>query len=120
MVFISATVVLVRIIRGGRTYDYPDYGGYFKLTAKVHKIFKNRKRKVHSIASFLVCDLPDAALRNGRPRRTTKLLLMGHFDDNSNLVVDNNGYIEIQRRSSWRKGRRCTIVPKESRRRQMQ
>ena len=65
-------------------------------------------KRFDGFVNFFACDLPDTILkRNGRPRRNTILLIMGNVKDDYGLVVDDNGYLEIQGRDSKRKGRAC-------------
>ena len=100
--------MLVKII-GGDRISSPNLDEYFNVTATVQKVYKRRGiERFDGFVNFFACDLPDTILkRNGRPRRNTKLLIMGNVKDDYGLVVDDNGYLEIQGRDSKRKGRAC-------------
>ena len=100
--------MLVRVVSGKRIRS-PNLDEYFNVTAVVQKVYKrNGIRKFNGSVNFLVCDLPDTILKgNSRPRRNTKLLIMGYVKDGYGLVVDENGYLEVQGRDSKRKGRSC-------------
>jgi len=100
--------MLVRIRSGRRIYDHPDYEEYFNITVQVQKVYKMRgQRNPRGTINVLACDLPDEILKDGQPRRNARLLIMGNVKDDSNLVVDSNGYIEIRGKESKRKGRAC-------------
>lgn len=95
-------------IVGGDRIHNPTYDEYFNVTASVQRVFKIRgQRRPRQFVSFLVCDLPNEMLKNGRPRRRTKLLIMGSVINNYGLVVDGNGYLEKRGKDSKRKGRSC-------------
>ena len=103
------TGMLVKIIGGDRIHS-PNLDEYFNVTATVKKIYKRRGiRRFNGFVNFFTCDLPDRAInkKHGGARRNTKLLIMGYVKDDYGLVVDDNGYLEIQGRDSKRKGRAC-------------
>ena len=83
-------------INGGNRIRSLNLNEYFNVTARVEKVYKIRgQEKPRGSFNFLVCDLPDEMLENGRPRRKIKLLIMGNVDKDYGLVVDSNGYLEI-------------------------
>ena len=95
-------------IRGGERIHSPTYNEYFNVTASVRKVYKMRgQRRPRDFVTFLVCDLPDEFLKNGRLRRKTKLFIMGNVVEDYGLVVDGNGYLEKQGKGSRRKGQAC-------------
>ena len=95
------------IIDGDRIYS-PNYDEYFNVTASVQKVYKmTGQRRPRDFVNFLVCDLPGELLKNGQPRRRTKLLIMGTVIQDYGLVVDGNGYLEKRGKDSKRKGRSC-------------
>ena len=99
--------MLVTIMGGDRIHG-PTYDEYFNVTASVQKVYKMRgQRRPRGFVNFLVCDLPDEMLRNGRPRRRTRLLIMGNFSKEYGLVIDGNGYLEKRGKDSRMKGRSC-------------
>ena len=102
------TGMLVKII-GGDRLSSPSLDEYFNVTATVQKVYRRRGiKRFNGFVNFFACDLPDTILKeNGRPRRNTKLLIMGYVKDGYGMMVDDNGYLEIQGRNSKRKGRAC-------------
>ena len=98
--------MLVTII-GGKRIHSAKYDEYFNITASVQKVFKMRGQRPRNSVSFLVCDLPNELLSNSRPRRRTKLLIMGRVVKDYGLVVDESGYLERRGRESRTKGRSC-------------
>jgi len=103
--------LLVKVLRGYRTYDDPAYYEYYSLTVRVVKRYRDEgspQIKRRSNINILVSDLPDSLLRaNGKPRKE-RILFMGYRDSDSNFVVRENGYLEAyQGEITDRKGRAC-------------
>ena len=98
--------MLVTVTGGDRIYG-PNYNEYFNVTASVQKVFKRGQGRPRDLVSFLVCDLPYDLLKNGRPRRNTRLLIMGSVVKEYGLVIDGNGYLEKRGKDSKMKGRSC-------------
>lgn len=99
---------MIVTIRGGNRIRGPKLDEYFNVTASVRNVYKmtgqkRPKGRIH----FLICDLPDRLLMNGRPRPRRTVLIMGNVDKDYGLVVDSKGYLEIQGRNSKRKGQSC-------------